>query len=245
MISLDYCADQFVIGLADRAQILAVSPEATQDFSYLRNAARGLPVVRPVAEDVLALRPDLVVRSHGGGPSAAGFFARAGIAVHQIGWGDDFDAVRTNVREAAAALGQTGRGAAMVARFDRRLAAVAKAGEVETLYLAAGGVTAGPGSMVDLMLRAAGLANMQADSGWAAIPLERLAVERPAMAAAAFFGTRSSVGDTWSAARHPVVRETLATVPVAALDGATTACGGWFVMDAVELLARTGRAVAP
>ena len=47
IVSLDYCADQFVLGLADRERILALSPDAVKDFSYLRAEAAGLPAVRP------------------------------------------------------------------------------------------------------------------------------------------------------------------------------------------------------
>ena len=51
IVSLDYCADQYVLKLADREQILAISPDATGDFSYMREAARGVPTVRAAAED--------------------------------------------------------------------------------------------------------------------------------------------------------------------------------------------------
>lgn len=37
------------------------------------------------AEDILALQPDLIVRSYGGGPNAAAFFKRAGVPVLNVG----------------------------------------------------------------------------------------------------------------------------------------------------------------
>ena len=74
IVSLDFCSDQYVLKLADRAQILALSPDAGREFSFMREAAAGLPTVRPVAEDVLILQPDLVIRSYGGGPKAGVFF---------------------------------------------------------------------------------------------------------------------------------------------------------------------------
>ena len=86
IVSLDYCADQYVLKLADREQILAISPDAVKDFSYMQDAAVGVPTVRPVAEDVLILKPDLIVRTYGGGPNAAAFFKRAGVPVLQVGW---------------------------------------------------------------------------------------------------------------------------------------------------------------
>ena len=45
IVSLDYCADQYVLKLADEEQILAISPDAVKDFSYMREAAAGVPTV--------------------------------------------------------------------------------------------------------------------------------------------------------------------------------------------------------
>ena len=66
VVSLDYCADQFLLKLADPEQILALSPDAGAGFSYLREEAQGSPTVRPRAEDLIALSPDLAIRSYGG-----------------------------------------------------------------------------------------------------------------------------------------------------------------------------------
>lgn len=244
IVSLDYCADQFVLKLADRSKIVALSPEATRDFSYLRQQAVGLFGVRPSAEEVLALKPDLIVRSYGGEPHSVAFFERAGIKVHQIGWGGDFEAVRTNVRDAAAAMGQTSRGEAVIKDFDKRLENLVPAEGVSTLYVTSGGVTTGKGSLIDLMMTHAGLTNFQIQPGWNPLPLERLATTRPDMLATAFFDDSALARDYWSSARHPIIREALSNIPVAALDGATTACGGWFIMDAIEALAKQGNAVA-
>jgi iron complex transport system substrate-binding protein len=49
--------------------------------------------------------------------------------------------------------------------------------------------------------------------------------------------------DQWSVMRHPVIKTMLAKVPVAEFDGATTTCAGWFVLDGVEAMAATGRAM--
>ena len=57
------------------------------------------------------------------------------------------------------------------------------------------------------------------------------------MVAASFFESETNHVDNWSAARHPVARAQLRELPVVPLEGAWTACGGWFVLDAVEALA--------
>ncbi len=238
IVSLDYCADQFVLGLADRANILALSPDAAASFSYMRDAAEGLPVVRPRAEDVLALKPSLVVRSYGGGPNARGFFERAGVAVAQIRFADNIAAVREVIRHAARALGAPERGEALITGMDARLrAARGRRPDTRALYMTPAGYSAGPGTLVDDAVTAAGLGNFQTRRGWHPIPLEDLAYETPDMVARADFGEGTNHDDAWTPFRHPVAQRAMRTVPVAAVDGATTACGGWFVADAVTALA--------
>ena len=244
IVSLDYCADQYLLKLVPRERILAVSPDADRDFSYMREAARGLRQVAPRAEDVLVLKPDLVIRSYGGGPDAAAFFRRAGVPVLQLGPSANLGDVRAEVVRVAEQLGVPERGQALAAQMDRRLAALRAEADAargpgrEALYMTPGGVTTGPGSLVAEMLAAAGLGNFQREPGWHPLPLERLAYERPDIVAAAFFGSGTGTPDGWSAARHPIARAQLIPERVVRLDGAWTACGGWFVLDAIEALAR-------
>lgn len=244
IVSLDYCADQFVLGLAERGRILAVSPDAGAAFSYMRAAAEGLPTVRPRAEDVLMLEPDLVVRSYGGGPRARAFFERAGVPVLQIGLVDDIDDARAAVRDAARGLGAPEQGEALVAEMDARLErARVHDPETRALYVTPAGFTAGPGTLVHHLFAAAGLGNFQPRPGWRPIPLERLAYESPDLVAAASFGPAHDHEDAWTPFRHPVAQRALRSLPAAALDGATTSCGGWFLADAVEALAALHRAL--
>lgn len=243
IVSLDYCSDQFVLKLADRDQILAVSPDAVSDFSYMRGAAKGMPTVRPVAEDVLILKPDLVVRSYGGGPNAAGFFEQAGIPVLQVGWassidGDEAGSIPSVIAAMADGLGHPDRGAALIADYRARLEAITARGDSETaLYVTAAGVTSGEGSLVHDMMVAAGYENFQDVPGWRALPLERLAYEQPEIVAAAFFDNRSTSQNTWTAARHPIAQGQLTQDKLVVLDGSWTTCGGWFLIDAIEALA--------
>ena len=240
IVSLDFCADQYVLKLADRGSILALSPEAVMAHSYMRDEAGGLPMVRPLAEDAIALQPDLVVRSYGGGPNAERFFAEAGIPVLTVGWAGDFDAIRRVTQEMATDLGQPERGAALVAEIDARLAALPAGDAQSVLYMTPTGVTAGAGSLIDELLTAAGLTNFETRAGWHALPLERLTGEQPDLVAASFFDSTALSHDIWSAARHPVARKQMTTQPVAELAGAWTACGAWFALDAAEALAKAG-----
>ena len=236
---MDYCADQWLLKLLPRDRILALSRDAERSFSYLRRSARGVPTVRPRAEDALVLRPDLVVRSYGGGPGAAAAFARAGVPVLQLPFAETLPQVRAASFMVADALGEPAKGRAITADWDRRLAALPRSKRrVEALYVTPGGVTSGPGTLVGDMMTAAGLTNTAPAPGWSPLPLEQLAGRSPDLVVAGVFDGGVAGVDRWSAARHPVSARLLASRPVVALPGAMTACGGWFVMDGIELLAR-------
>jgi iron complex transport system substrate-binding protein len=248
IVSLDYCADQYVLKLVGRNRILALSPDATRDFSYMRTAARGVPSVAPRAEDVLVLKPDLVVRSYGGGADAGAFFARAGVPVLQLGFAEDLGGVRRVLLETAAGLGETARGEAVAREMDARVRALAKAAprtsKPSLLYATPGGVTSGPGSLIHELIETAGYRNFQTQPGWQPLPLEQLAYARPDRVAMAWFGRRDYNPDQWSAARHPLMDRASDRPPIG-LEGAWTACGGWFVLDAAEAMARTRGAQLP
>lgn len=238
IVSLDYCADQYVLKLVDGDRILALSPDAGREFSYMRAAAVGVPTVRPNAEDVLILKPDLVVRSYGGGPNAAAFFEKAGVPVMDIGWTPDIPSVMENTQRIADMLGESERGAAVNEDMQDRLARLKKRSTGETaLYMTPAGVTTGPGSLIHEMIVAAGLTNMEDQYGWRSLPLETLAYEKPDVVAAAFFGSRTNHPDAWSPMKHPVAKAQLTQSEVVSLEGAWTSCSGWFLMDAIEALA--------
>lgn len=235
IVSLDYCADQFVLKLVERDRILAVSPHAGRDFSYMREAAIGLPTVRPSAEEVLALQPDLIVRAYGGGPRAGAFFEAAGIPVLQIGWAGSLEAVMSNVETVADGLGKPKAGQELGAQMRRRLAAI-EAGIRDgqtALYVTPGGVTSGPGGLTDEMIRVSGFENFVTRPGWQGLPLEQLVKAQPDVYVYAQF---SGASGQWSAARHPILHDAMEQGEVTEIEGAMTSCGGWFLMDAIEAM---------
>jgi len=244
VVSLDYCADQFVLKLLPRTRILAVSPDAEKHFSYMRHSADGIQKVRPVAEDVLTIEPDLVVRSYGGGPNATRFFEHAGIHVLQIPYASNLAGIRTTVQFLADRLGVAEKGAELVAEIDRRLQDLgALSSDRSALYMTPTGVTSGPGTLVHEMLAAAGLENFEREAGWRSIPLERLAYEQPDVVAAAFFSADGINPSLWSPMRHPVAMEQMRDQPTVTLQGAWTSCSGWYLLDAIEALAEVNSTI--
>jgi iron complex transport system substrate-binding protein len=237
VVSLDFCADQFVLALANRDDILAVSPQADDAHSALRAEAEGLTQLRATAEDVLALQPDLIVRSYGGDARTLAFFERLGLEVHQIGFASDFDGIEAGLRATARALGHPERGEALIANMaleDPHTDIDRPSG----LYLTPAGATTGSGTLIDATLNAAGLRNAASGSGWRSLPLEQLAQEDPDLVVTAFFDDQSAPPDGWAVARHPVFQRLIADTPRLDMDGAQTSCVSWMLADAARDLRR-------
>jgi iron complex transport system substrate-binding protein len=79
IVSVNLCTDQYVLALADRAQIAGLTRNAADpDMSAGAKAARGLPQLGSSAEALLAVHPDLVL----GMPVPAGGALEALGALH-------------------------------------------------------------------------------------------------------------------------------------------------------------------
>jgi iron complex transport system substrate-binding protein len=240
IVSLDYCADQFVLGLADRGQIAAVSYGADKDDSYFRDRAVGLKRTRGTLEETLALKPDLIVRNWGGGYGVEQAYARFGIPVLTIGDASSFAEARAQVIAASHAFGQDAYGFEVVRDLDLRLEQLyigAPAIRPRVLYVTAGGATAGKGVLIDDVIRYAGAENVQKGAGWTVLPLEKLVQRPPAYVALGFFNADQTQASAWSPARHSGWRQSLRHAKQINLPTAAISCAAWFQIDAAEKLA--------
>jgi iron complex transport system substrate-binding protein len=234
LVSLDYCADQFVLALADRQQILALSKDAERPFSHLKEKAAGIPKVRAAAEDVIALGPDIVVRSFGGDARALQFFERFGIRTVQLGYAQDVPGTVDVLRAVAAEIGQAERGEALIAAMPLPAEPTA----LSALYVTPGGVSAGTDTMINSVMRHAGLANANRGAGWTDLPLERLVQSPPKLMLTAFFGFEDDATDQWSVSRHPVMQRLMRGAQIVALDESRISCPAWLIADEAQAVAR-------
>lgn len=243
IVSLDYCADQFVLALADRDQITALSIGSSRDDSYFRDRARGIRQTRGTLEEVLALRPDLVVRNWGGPWDASEVYGRFGVPVLQVGDSADFTSARADVLTAARTLGHPQRGDAIARDLDTRLAHLSvHRSNAPVMYLSGGGAVAGRGTMLDAIISVAGGRNIRTEEGWQVLPLERMVQTPPALIALGFFDTSRDRVNAWSPSRHPALRRALATTRTIELPTAPIACQSWYAIDAAEAIATALRA---
>lgn len=239
VMSLDSCADQFVLALTPKASIVGLSARADDRDSYLRARAVGVPVRRATTEAVLSIRPDVVVRYWGGDARLEAALVRRGVKVVKIEEATDFNAVRVNIRAVSAALGRSAEGEALVARMDARLDRARGAWKgAPALYFTPSGFTTGPGSLVDAMLRAAGMTNLATGSTWKPIPLERLVMHPPQAFVLGFFDSFAVAMQRWGPGRHSALKARLPGRTVASLPSSVLGCPAWFAAEGPEMLAR-------
>lgn len=236
VMALDQCADQYVLALRPDAE-LALSPRADDPDAWLRAEAVGRRRVRPTLEAAIAFRPDVVVRYWGGDPRLLARIESSGARVITIEDATTFSGVRDDIRAVAEGLGVPERGESLTARMDRTLRTAApKAGSPErsALYLTTGGFTAGRGTLVDAILRAAGFSNAANSPNFAPVSVERIALFPPARFVLGFFD--QARGDWRGPGRHPVVQRAARGRVAARLPAAALTCPAWFAADAVAML---------
>lgn len=227
-----------MLALSPREAIVGLSTRADDADSRMRAAARGLPRRRVDLESALAARPQVAVRFWGGEPRLLSALEARGVRVVTIGEAANFADVRANIRRVATALGQPGAGEARIAQMDARLARAAGAWNGRrALYLTPGGVTAGPGTLVDAVLRATGLTNLETRPGYRTLSLEALAMRPPEAVVLGFFDTFQLAGASWGEGRHRILQRVARERAIASLPGALLGCPDWSAAEAAELLA--------
>jgi len=244
VLSVDYCADQYVMALAEQKDVLALSLEADSEYSYQAVRAKNYKRVRPTIEEILMEDPALIVRQWGGGYGSRRFIEQMNIQVAQVSFDERLVAARDNLEQIGSALGREEQAAQLVTEMNMRLerlkASTASLKErKKVIYITPGGATSGSGTFTNALLEAAGVENVMANlghEGWLEIDLETLVEHQPDMFVGAFFDLTSNQLSGWSIARHHLLRNMIEETPSVMVPGKTIACSAWFALDAIEMI---------
>lgn len=240
VVSLDHCADQYVLALADRSQILALSPAAQSEYSYMRDKAVGVPTVRSTAEEVLMLGPDKVIRQWGGGYEATEVLARFGLPVAKIENGHSIEIMRNNLLIAGQALDQMDRAQALIDEFDARHARLKEYAQTQNpsaIYITPSSSTTGGETYVDQLLNLGGVDNLMAHTGrtgWVPLNLEAMVLTPPELVVTGYFDLKTNHQNHWSIARHNFLRQILKNTPTVHIPSDELSCSAWFNLFAAE-----------
>src|SRR5471030_1202251 len=117
--SMNVCTDQLLITLADPAQIVGLSRFSRDAWqSFAADDARGYRILSGGAEDVLVLRPDIVVASLFDKRSTRELLKAKGLHLAEFAVPRNLDEVKTQMREMGEITGHADRAAAEIARLD-------------------------------------------------------------------------------------------------------------------------------
>jgi len=239
IVSLDQCADQYVLALAPRDEIVGLSKRARNADSHERDRAVGVPEQRANLEAALAARANIAVVYWTTDARLPDALKRRGVTVVQIDEATNFPGVRANVRKVAAALGQPAVGEALVGRMDAQLAASRGAwGGARALYLTPGGFTAGPDTLIGAMMAAAGLTTLRTAPGYGPMSLEALVLNPPAALVLGFFRDLAGGRQNWTIGRNGYLQSLMRQRTVASLPGRVLGCPAWFAADGSQMLAQ-------
>ena len=173
VVSMTLAGDEILLALIPTGRILGLT-WLVDDPRYSHSVETARQVRHKVsanAEQVIALRPDLVVVSASAytGVTARGLLRASGIPLCEIARHESFAGVQRNVLAVGRSVGALPQARRLITTMDRRLRAVqervARAPHPRTLYYFPGGFTAGHGTTLNEMISRAGGLNVAAEAG--------------------------------------------------------------------------------
>ncbi len=244
IVSIGSCLDIVLMEVAERRQIAALSHFSRDpDVSVMAARARTYPFTREGAEEVVALKPDLVLASKRSGLYTRSALKARGFRVVEFDVPNTVEASLEQVREVAALVEAPARGEAVVGRIRQALAeAEPRPGEprLGALVYQSGGLAAGRGTLVGDMLERCGFDNVAGRYGlkkWGNVPLEALLADPPTVLLA---GARWEGAPTWAdrVVHHPALKSLEPNTYRGLFHQRLLYCGGPVLIETAAALAK-------
>ena len=243
IVSLNLCVDQLVLLLAEPENVVSVTWLSLDPaVSFAADRAAAVPAInRGFAEEILPLRPDLVLAGQFTTSFTVQMLRRLGIDVEVLGIPSTLDDVRAQILRVGELLHEPAAAASLVAEMDARLAAVPDPADPppRAAILQPGGFTAGPGSFEHELLTAAGLGNVAEERGirfYGYLTLEDVLLARPdVLVAPDLDPRRPSLAE--ALLDHPAARAASVDARIVRVPPRLWSCAGPMNADAVNLLA--------
>jgi iron complex transport system substrate-binding protein len=166
---------------------------------------------------------------------------KRGFRIIEIKPAENYDTIKAQIRRIADVLGHKDRGEALIAKMDADLAAIPPPQEPrpEAAYYQRRGFLTGTGTLMDEIMRRAGLNNVAARLGRTSVtrmPLELIIQAHPAYLV--MESDADAVPDNGTALlSHPALQKAFPPERQLFVPQAMTVCGGPFFPDAVKRLA--------
>lgn len=237
IVSLNLCADQLLVSLADKDQIAGLTRNADDpEMSAVAARARDLPMLGNAAEEILDIHPDLVIGMPTRRSAALGALQDQNYPSPDLKTARNLDDIYASITATAQAIGHADRGVKMVADMRQQLADIGVSGQgrVAAYYQRRGFMT-GTGTLVDDLMMRSDLINLAAKLGkpsLAQVSLEEMVDAKPDFII--MESSTAAVSDQGSEMLH---HPALANIPRIYLPQAWTVCGSPAYVEAARSLA--------
>lgn len=238
--SMNLCTDQLLVPLADPEQILGLSRysrDAWQSFSA--GDAQHYPKLSGSAEDILVIRPDVVVASLYDKRSTRELLKENGLHLAEFAVPRNLDEVKAQIREMGDLVGHPDRASAEIARLDDAIArarVTVSQHRYKVLPLSRRGWVSGRDSLLSSLLTETGLFNAAGDLGIAFggyASLEAIVNLRPDFIVVADAGERAD-DDGQAFLLHPALERLYPPSRRIVIPDRLTVCGGVMIADALD-----------
>jgi iron complex transport system substrate-binding protein len=240
--SMNVCTDQLLLSLADPDQILGLSRYSRDRFqSWAADDARRYRILSGGAEDILVLRPDVVVTSLFDKRATRELLKEKGLHLAEFSVPRSLDEVKDQIREMGAIVQHPDRAAAEITKLDAAIARARQAvahGRYRVLPLSRRGWVSGSESLLSSLLTETGLFNAAGELGVAFggfASLEAIVNLKPD------FIVVSDAGDTAeddgrAFLLHPALERFYPPSKRIVIPDRLTVCGAGMLADALDVL---------
>lgn len=247
IVSLNLCTDQLLMQMVDHDRIRALTSLARDTRSSgMAGQAMRIAETSGSAEQVIAMKPDLVLAGTFSTRETVSILRRLGYNVVEFEPETDFAGIIANIRKMAAATGEIERGEQMVAQIEQALADLPPPPAKRPVYANyyANGFTTGDGALVTQVANLAGfdtLGQKLGITGTRQVSLEQMLLSRPDVI---------DLGDTSEAPalateifRHPALQRLMREQQVISMPGKYTVCGTMQTLLALEAFTEARKAL--
>jgi iron complex transport system substrate-binding protein len=169
IVSLNQCLDAILVELVATERIAAISHYSRDPVrSPIATLAQRLPITYESAEEIVALRPDLVLASRHSAIPTRNALRRVGIRYELFDVAFSVKESLAQIRRIAALVDNAAAGEALVARIERAIDAARLpqgAPRLTAAVYGTGGNTAGANTVTDDLMQTVGLENLAAHYG--------------------------------------------------------------------------------
>ena len=242
IVSMNVCTDQLLLPLADPEQILGLSRYSRDAWqSFAADDARRYPILSGGAEDVLVLRPDIVVAGLFDKRSTLELLKEKGLHLAEFSVPRNLEEVKAQIRQMGDLVGHPERADAQMARLD---GAVARARQAVTrkahrvLLLSRRGWVTGTDSLLSSLLAETGIFNAAGDLGFGFggfASLETIVNLKPDLIVVSDASDRAE-DDGRAFLLHPALERFYPPSRRIVIPERLTVCGGVMLADALDRL---------